>query len=100
MSWGTTRRGTREDVVAQIKADFEGFLKNYPPGTLEGADITATQSRTLAALEALNMTPDPYYADDLVQVSANGSHSWSGDKEHPRSATASFNVTRVLKTQV
>jgi hypothetical protein len=99
MSWGTTRRGTREEVFAQLKTDFDGILKNYPDGTIEGGDVIAVRSRAFAALEALDMTPDAYYADDLVQVSVNGSHSWSGDKEHPRSAAASFNVTRVLKAQ-
>lgn len=99
MSWGTTRQGTREEVLAALKTDFESILKNYPEGTLEGGDVVAVRSRAFAALEAIDLSPDAFYEDDLVEVSANGSHSWSGDKEHPRTATATFNVKRVQKKQ-
>jgi hypothetical protein len=95
MSWGTIRKGTREQVTAEISADFENFTKNYPRGTNEGEDVEVARMRCLALLATIDMSVDAYFEDDVVQASANGSHSWSGDKEKPRTANFTVKVERV-----
>jgi hypothetical protein len=99
MSWGTIRKGTREQVTAEISADFENFTKNYPRGTNEGEDVEVARMRCLALLATIDMSVDAYFEDDVVQASANGSHSWSGDKEKPRTANFTVKVERVPRVQ-
>jgi hypothetical protein len=100
MSWGVSRKGTVAEVKAQMAEDFASIAKSYPPDTLEGEDVELAKNRVFKLLDALDMSPDSYYAPDLVQASANGSHSWGAKgKETPRSATFSVNVFRVPASQ-
>jgi hypothetical protein len=95
MSWGTTRKGKREEVGKLLVEDFDRFSAMYAPGTLEGDDVIAARVRVSTLLAALDLSPDSYYDSDLVVVEAHGSHSWSGDVAHPRAANFSVAVGRV-----
>lgn len=100
MSWGVTATGTKAEVKAALEKQFASCANMCAPGTLEGDDIVAARARMFAAIDALDVTPDPFWDGDKIQASANGSHSWGDSgKETPSSATFHTSVYRVRATQ-
>jgi hypothetical protein len=97
MSWGTTRKGTREEVKSGLTTDFVQFSASYPPGTLEGDDVALVKARCFTLLDVIDLTPSPYYEADLVKVEVSGSHGWTGTKETPTHANFKLSVERVNK---
>jgi hypothetical protein len=84
MSWGISRIGSKEKVLALIAEDFDKAAAQYK-GKEEERDVLAVKERAISAVNDLKLEE---FAN-AVQVTANGSRSdgWS--------ASFNLNVQRV-----